>query len=686
MSPLWVAAVAVAHNISARRHGHTAMLINLQTLARALSGEVNRSQVLAPGPGHSAIDRSLSVKLDSNAPDGFVVHSFAGDDPLACRDHVREKAGLEPFKPNGGGRQRASNDAIERALMTAVAAQRRDGNKRRIVAKYDYTDAAGVLLYQVLRLEPKGFRQRRSDGNGGWIWELDERRVIYRWPELLKYRDGTVFICEGEKDADRVTTLGHCTTCVAAGKWTEECVTALAGRDVIILEDNDDAGRAKALAAARALHGTAKTIRIVSLPDLPEKGDVSDWLDADPRRAEKLVDVCFDVQVWTPDDNAANAAAEAIGNDAEVETSAKSKPTSELPLPFINIAGWDGATAPEREWVVQDRVPQKNVTLLSGEGGVGKSIVSLHLAVATVLGRDWLSAVPTPGPALVVCCEDDDDELHRRLDRIVEHYSVTFGATYGELKDMHLLSLAGQSAVLAAPNRNGVVRTTKLFERIHEAACDIRPRLIVLDNSADVFAGNENERTQVRQFVTLLRGLAISANAGVLLTSHPSLTGINTGSGLSGSTAWNASVRSRLYFRRAKTEKDEEPDPDLRVLEVMKSNYGPVGETVTVRWKGGLFLPVVGLSNLEKLAAERKAEQVFLTLLDRFTLQCRNTCEKPSAPNYAPTQFAKESEARELGIRKADFEGAMRGLFAADKICLEPYGPRSRGTSRLVRK
>ena len=355
-------------------------------------------------------------------------------------------------------------------------------------------------------------------------------------------------------------------------------------------------------------------------------------------------------------------------------------------MPFINIAAWDGAAAPEREWVVQDRVPLKNVTLLSGEGGVGKSVISLHLAVATALGRDWLNALPTPGPALVVCCEDDADELHRRLDRIIEHYSATFGATYGELGDMHLLSLAGQDAVLAAPNRNGLVQATKLFGRIHEAACDIRPRLIVLDNSADVFAGNENDRAQVRQFVTLLRDMAISANAGLLLTSHPSLTGISTGTGLSGSTAWNASVRSRLYFKRAKTEKDEEPDPDLRVLEVMKSNYGPVGETVTVRWKDGLFLPVTGVSNLEKLAAEQKAEQLFLTLLDRFTRQGRNTCEKPSAPTYAPTLFAKESEARELGIRKADFEGAMRRLFAAEKICLEPYGSPSQGNLKTGAK
>ena len=259
-----------------------------------------------------------------------------------------------------------------RALVAVVAGQRRDGNKR-IVAKYDYTDAAGALLYQVVRLEPKSFRQRRPDGNGGWIWELDRRRALYHWPELLKYPDGTVFICEGEKDADRVGGLGHCATCVAAGKWTEECATALAGRDVIILEDNDAAGRVKALAAAQALHGTAKTIRIVSLPDLSDKGDVSDWLDADPRRAEKLVDVCFDVPVWTPDDVAANATTEAAAKDTRAAIPAESKPTSEPPpLPFINIAAWDGAPAPDREWVVHDRLPLKNVTLLSGEGGVGK--------------------------------------------------------------------------------------------------------------------------------------------------------------------------------------------------------------------------------------------------------------------------------------------------------------------------
>jgi RecA-family ATPase len=116
----------------------------------------------------------------------------------------------------------------------------------------------------------------------------------------------------------------------------------------------------------------------------------------------------------------------------------------------------------------------------------------------------------------------------------------------------------------------------------------------------------------------------------------------------------------------------------------MKSNYGPAGETITLKWKDGLFLPVAGTTNLEKLATEQAAEQLFLALLDSFNQQGRNTSAKPSAPTYAPTLFAKEKQARERGIRKPAFEAAMRSLFAAKKICQQSYGPPSRGTSKLV--
>ena len=105
-----------------------------------------------------------------------------------------------------------------------------------------------------------------------------------------------------------------------------------------------------------------------------------------------------------------------------------------------------------------------------------------------------------------------------------------------------------------------------------------------------------------------------------------------------------------------------------------------VGETITLRWTNGLFLPVSGVSNLEKLAAERRREELFLKLLEQFTRQGRNTCEKalPQPMHHAPTLFAKEDEAKQVGIRKADLEAAMRRLFSTDKIHLKPYGPPSK--------
>jgi RecA-family ATPase len=642
-------------------------LPDLQTIARLLGGEVGGGQVRVPGPGHSATDRSLSIKLDDAAPDGFVVHSFSHDDPIICRDHVRERLGLPAFKPNGNDRARASNDAVERALMDAVSSI--DRPKAKVVAQYDYRNADNTVAYQVLKYEPKGFRQRRPNGGGGWIWKLDDHRVVYRLPDLVQHPDATVFVTEGEKDADRVAELGLCSTTVAAGKWTTECIQALVNRDVVILQDNDDAGRKRALEAAQALHGTASTIRIVVLPDLPDKGDVSDWLDAHPHHADKFCGICFGVPPWQPHTKA----------EAETDTpKAEDCPV----LPFIKISDWQDRPVPERSWTVKDRIPAANVTLLSGEGSVGKSILSLQLAVAVALGKDWLGSLPEYGPALVICCEDDEAEVWRRLDLIFSHY----GARYTDFGNLHIASLVGGETLMAAPNKFGIMATTDLFKRVCKAASDIQPKLIVLDNAADIYAGSENDRAQVRQFIGHLRaGWAIPSGAGVLLTSHPSLTGISSGSGLSGSTAWNASVRSRLYFKRAITDKDEEPDPDLRVLEVMKSNYGPSGETITLRWDNGLFLPVAGVNTLDKLADEQKADQVFSAQIIQFDRQGQNVSTKRNAPTYAPTEFAKTKEAKNAGLRKADFEAAMRRLLEAGKIKVEPYGPPSRGWTRLVR-
>ncbi len=171
------------------------------------------------------------------------------------------------------------------------------------------------------------------------------------------------------------------------------------------------------------------------------------------------------------------------------------------PLEFTPLSDWHGQPIPIRQWGVADRVPAKNVTLLSGEGGVGKTLVLQQLGIATVAKRDWFGVQPAPGPFMGLFCEDDQDEIHRRFDDIAGHYDVPLSA----FRDLHIRTMAGEDAILAALNRSGLIQPTELYSRLLAAAVDIRPSIIALDNAADIYAGNENDRQQVRQFVGLLR-------------------------------------------------------------------------------------------------------------------------------------------------------------------------------------
>jgi RecA-family ATPase len=179
----------------------------------------------------------------------------------------------------------------------------------------------------------------------------------------------------------------------------------------------------------------------------------------------------------------------------------------EIKLPFIDFSNWDSEPAPPRQWAVDDRIPLNQTTLFSGEGAAGKSSLQLQLSFAHVLMKEWLGVVPMPGPALFVDAEDNADELHRRGNQILAHYGATWSDVRGGL---HLMSFAGLDAVLAVVDRSGRIEPTPIYKLLLEAASDLKPKMIGIASAANVFAGNENDRSQVQQFIGLLTRIAIA--------------------------------------------------------------------------------------------------------------------------------------------------------------------------------
>jgi RecA-family ATPase len=370
--------------------------------------------------------------------------------------------------------------------------------------------------------------------------------------------------------------------------------------------------------------------------------------------------------------------------DARPKISSIGEVGKRRPLEWLDMSNWDHVPVPARRWAIFNRVPLRQAGLFSGEGGIGKSIVELQKDVAHVTGKDWLGSMPEPGPAFYLGAEDDKDELHIRIAAIAKHYGVTFS----DLVEggLHVLCLLGLDAVLCAANgKSGRVETTALYRQLYEAAGDIKPKNISIDTLSRAFAGNEIDRAQVYAFASHMQALAIVADGSVTVLAHPSLSGMTSGSGLSGSTAWHAAFRFRQYQTGVKAAEGEQPS-DLRELQFKKNQYGPIGESIVLRYRNGLFLPEAGMSNLDKVARETRAEEMFVELLQRHSAQGRNVSDKPNAPTYAPTTFAKDERAKKQGCLKLDFEGAMHRLFSREKIFVENHGRPSRPANRIAIK
>jgi RecA-family ATPase len=538
------------------------------------------------------------------------------------------------------------------------------------VARHAFTDATGAVKFEKLRYQrpdrnaAKGYQKTltyRHPNRGGWFFGAggDGQRPLYRLQNIVtSAASEPVYVTEGERNADDLAALNLLATTIAAS-WSNTDIEPLRGRDIYVLADADAAGEEKALAAAAALYPIARSVRIVRLPSLEEGADVSDWLRGGYTVTD-LAEQCRAAPFYQP------------------ELDEQKGPPPE-PLVYVDIEKWIDAPVPPRQWVVLNRIPAQNVTLLTGTGGIGKSIIAMQLTVAVVVGRDWLGTMPEPGPVMYLSAEDDEDEMHRRFAAIARHYDISFR----QLLDggLHLIDKAGKHAALVCPGRHGILQGTPLLDQIHDDARRIKPRLIILDSRNQIFAGNINDPVQANDLITGLRGLARGAGTSILLISHPSVAGMNTGSGLSGSMGWHDSVRARMYFEKVRADNDSEPDKDLRTLTCMKNNYGPDNEVVTVRWRNGVFIPEAATGSLEKVAQDQKADDIFLRVLGRFEKQNMTVSPHATSNNFAPRAFAEEDEAK--GVSKPALRTAMRRLIANGKVRVTSYGPPSKTRQKL---
>lgn len=246
---------------------------------------------------------------------------------------------------------------------------------------------------------------------------------------------------------------------------------------------------------------------------------------------------------------------------------------------------------PAMEWLVEDMIPMAEVTLFTGDSGTGKSYLAQQLMMAVASGTPWLGMAVRKGSAYGLFCEDPEKIIHLRALAIVQR----FGLEAADFSQMRVADRATEETELfgAALDGNPLnPNWTPLWRRFCTRMRKLRPTVCVIDTVADVFGGDENKRAQVRRFIRGLKHLAQELGTAFVVAAHPSIEGMRSGSGYSGSTAWRGTVRSHLYFRLPDEDDRPERDKDQRLLTARKANYSGLAEDLRLHWDRGAFVRI----------------------------------------------------------------------------------------------
>lgn len=368
--------------------------------------------------------------------------------------------------------------------------------------QYDYYDEDGVLRYQVQRFEPKNFRQRRPDGKGGWLYNMNDVEALpYNLIGMLENPGAPVFVVEGEKCADRLIKLGLVATTNHGGSknWRPELNRYFQGRNVVVIPDNDQAGQAHADVVVGQLYGVTGALKRLELPGVPEKGDVIDWLFKGGTRRE-LVQLAKDAPIYEDDPGV-------------VEPDLRPDIFETYDIDYL-------MNMPPIEWLMEGLLTKHGFGVIYGAPGIGKSFMSIDWALTIACGLEWHGR-PTKRGAVLYIAAEGVAGLGRRIKAWKAHNEVE------SITDFHVLP---QAVKLLEPlDLDKLTRTIDHF--------GVEFSLIVIDTVARTLAAtgsDENDATQAGLFVEACGAIQRHAGCAVLAVHH---SGKDASRGQRGSSA-----------------------------------------------------------------------------------------------------------------------------------------------------
>jgi hypothetical protein len=454
---------------------------------------------------------------------------------------------------------------------------------RDIARIYDYHDASGKLVLQVIRTisgKPR-FRQRRPDGAGGWIWSVKDippaDRPLYRLPGLRAPGDAIVWITEGEKDADNLHGEGltATTNIGGAGNWRAAYAQEFRGKSCVILQDNDGAGMKHCTVVAQSLVGVAASVKVLLLPGLADKGDVSDWLGAGDTR-EDLERLAHEAPEYSP--------------------APQPKPNSEFECTLAELQ--QQVFEPIR-WVVPDYIPE-GLTVFAGKPKIGKSWMMLGVALGVARGTETLGKFLERGDVLYCSLEDGKRRMQSRVAQVLGPANKNWPTNFTFRHCLPPLDADGigiiEQWLIAHPNRRLVVIDTlarvrgmksvreeqyqydyRLLGALHELATRYRVAIVVVHHV------RKAEAEEVLDTVSGSTGIAGAADTVVVLGKTPH--GV------------------RLYLRGRDAEEQDktvEFDPETGIWSVT----GDYDDAVPGRETSGMRRAVLDLLTMSPIALE----------------------------------------------------------------------------------